>query len=346
MDKKKLEMVWFVVFSGAVLLLAFFVFRPFFTILVLAAILAMLLRPMYERTLHYCKSQNLSALLMVLVGLVFLIIPILFFGMQIFKQIEVLLNLIQNTQGDEMQNFGRVVESLVRHILPNFSFNISVYTGAVLNYLSGNLSVWVAETASIFFQTFFLLFTLFFFLRDGEGIFSSLVSLSPFQKEETKEIMESVHHAVTSIIRVTFVVGLIRLAVMTLGFYLLGIPNAILWGSLAGVIGAIPGLGTPFAIVPMALYFLFTGDIIGAVEVASFGILIMFFIDNLLSTYFFGRGLNAPAIFIIFSIIGGILFFGPLGFIFGPIVLSLCISAIDMYRILILKTKTLPEANM
>jgi predicted PurR-regulated permease PerM len=281
---------------------------------------------------------------MVIVGLVFLIIPILFFGLQIFRQIEVLFSMIQNAQGNDIQNFGHAIESIVRHVLPNFSFNISVYTGAIINYLSNNISGLVAETASIFFQTFFLLFTLFFFLRDGETIASSLVSLSPFQKEESKEILESVHHAVTSVIRVTFVVGLIRMVIMTVGFYLFGIPNALLWGSLAGIIGAIPGLGTPFAIVPMALYFLFTGNVLGAVEVASFGVLIMFFIDNLLSTYFFGRGLDAPPIFIIFSIIGGILFFGPLGFIFGPIILSLCISAIDMYKILILRTKILPDS--
>lgn len=154
-------MVWFVVLCAVVLFLAFFVFRPFFTIIVLAAILAMLLRPMYMRALHHLKSQNLSAILMVIVGLVFLIIPILFFGLQIFRQIEVLFNLIQNAQGDDMQNFGRAIESLVRHILPNFTFNIAIYAGAVLNYLSNNISVLVTETASIFFQTFFLLFTLF-----------------------------------------------------------------------------------------------------------------------------------------------------------------------------------------
>jgi len=69
------------------------------------------------------------------------------------------------------------------------------------------------------------------------------------------------------------------------------------------------------------------------------GIIIAFFIDSMLTAYFFGKGLDVSPIFMLFSIIGGVIFFGPLGFIFGPIVLSLCISMIDMYKILILRTK-------
>ncbi len=99
----------------------------------------------------------------------------------------------------------------------------------------------------------------------------------------------------------------------------------------------IPGVGTPFVIVPACIYLLLYGSTLSAVLVAVFGLLLVLFIDNSLSTYFFGKGLDTPSIFILFSIIGGIIFFGPVGFIFGPIVLSLFISAVDMYKILVLK---------
>ena len=100
--------------------------------------------------------------------------------------------------------------------------------------------------------------------------------------------------------------------------------------------GAVPGLGTPFVVIPAFLYLLLRGNIFADIGMILFGILIIFFIDNLLATYFFGKGLDVSSIFVLFSILGGIILFGPLGFIFGPIILSLFISAVDMYKILVL----------
>jgi predicted PurR-regulated permease PerM len=346
MEKKKLEIVSFIVLCAGILVMAFFVFRPFFSILVLAAVLAMLFRPLYKKMLLYYKGgKNLFAFIIVLLGLIFLIIPILFFGSQIFQQIQIFFALIQNGQEQYLQAIQHMIESLAHPLFPNFSFNISDYASTVLAFISNNFSALLSQTAYIFFQTFFLLLAFFFFLRDGEKISSSLVLLSPFGKEQNKEILTSIHSAITSVIRGTLLVGLIRWVLLTAGFYFFGIPNALVWGSIAGIIGIIPGVGTPFVIVPTVAYLILSGNILGAVEIGSFGILVIFFVDNMLSAYFFGKGLDVPSIFILFSILGGVIFFGPLGFIFGPIVLSLLISTIDMYKILILKAKKSPELN-
>lgn len=344
MEKKRLEIISFLVLCAGVLTLTFYVFQPFLSILVLAAILAMLFRPLYKRMLHYYKGgQSFFAVVIVLLGLVFLIIPIIFFGLQILGQIQGFFSSIQSDQGQFLQTVQHTINSFSQPLFPNFSFNISDYTSTILNFVSINFSSLVSQTAYIFFQTFFLLLAFFFFLRDGEKISSSLVLLSPFEKEQNKEILESIHNAVTSVIKGTLLVGLIRWVLLTAGFYFFGIHNALVWGSIAGIIGIIPGVGTPFVIIPTVIYLLLTGNILGAIEIGSFGILVIFFIDNMLSVYFFGKGLDVPSIFILFSILGGVIFFGPLGFIFGPIVLSLCISIIDMYKILILKTKKLSE---
>ena len=134
-------------------------------------------------------------------------------------------------------------------------------------------------------------------------------------------------------------VGIIRWALFTIAFYLFGITDPLVWGSIAGIVGVITGLGTPFVIIPTVIYLILTGNILLAIGLGLFGVLILLFIDNLLSSYFFGKGLDTSPVFILFSILGGVLFFGPLGFIFGPIVLSLFISLINMYKIVILKSK-------
>jgi predicted PurR-regulated permease PerM len=182
-----------------------------------------------------------------------------------------------------------------------------------------------------------MLFTFFFFLRDGDKILDSLLSFSPFEKEKNKEIVGSVYKTIVSVMRGTLLVGLIRFILITAIFYLLGIPDALLWGSLGGIIGLIPGLGTPFVIIPAITYFVFYSNNFSALLMAIFGIMISVLVDNMLAAHYFGKGLDVPPLFVLFSILGGIFFFGPLGFIFGPIVLSLFISMVDIYRNLILK---------
>lgn len=338
MESRRLELVVFSALFVGLSVLMFFVFRPFLYILALGAVLSVLFHPLYEKLVRiFHGGKGFFAFLLVVVALVFLIIPVLFFGLQIFRQAESFFSLTRSDQGQYMQGIEQSVNTLVRHVAPGFSFNISDSAGKVLTFVSGNLGGLLSQTAYIFFQTFFLLFAFFFFLRNGEKTLDLFVSLSPFGKEQNKEAIDSVYRAITSVIRGTLFVGLIRFVLLAAAFYLFGIPNALMWGSIAGIICVVPGLGTPLVIIPAFIYLLLYGNIFLALGMGLFGILIIFFIDNLLSAYFFGKGLDVPSIFVLFSILGGIFFFGPLGFIFGPIVLSLFISVVEMYKILVLK---------
>ena len=338
MEKKRLEIISFIVLCTGVLLLTFLIFRPFMDIIVLGIVLALLFKPLYKKMLNkYPGGKSLFAFIIVLIALIFLIIPILFFGFEILSQIQMFFTLLQNGQSQNIQHIQSVIELFARHFVPDFSLNVPYYASVVLSFISNNIGALLSQTAYIFFQIFFLSFALFFFLRDGESLFNSLVGLSPFSKEQSREITDSVRKVVTSVVRGTLFVGLVRWVLFTAAFYFFNIPNAMIWGSLSAVIGALPGLGTPFVLVPAVIYLVLSGSIFSAIGVGLFGILIMFFVDNVLSAYFFGKGLEAPPIFILFSILGGVLFFGPIGFIFGPIILSLFISAIEMYKILILK---------
>jgi predicted PurR-regulated permease PerM len=338
MEGKRLELIVFSALFVGLSVLMFFVFQPFLRVLVLAAVLSVLFHPLYKNLIDVFHSgKSFIACLLVVIALIFIIIPILFLGLQIFNQAQNFLSLTQIGQEQYVGLIQQNINSFIQQIAPGFYFNISDLSNKISGFVSENFGSILSQTAYIFFQTFFLLFTFFFFLRDGEEILYSFVSLSPFEKEQNKEILDSVYQTITSVIRGMLFVGLIRFGLLAVAFYFLGIPNALLWASIGGIIGAVPGFGTPFVIAPMSLYLLFSGNIFTGISVALFGIIVIFFIDNLLSTYFFGKGLDVPSIFVLFSILGGIVLFGPLGFIFGPIILSLFISAVDMYKILILK---------
>jgi predicted PurR-regulated permease PerM len=210
-------------------------------------------------------------------------------------------------------------------------FDLNAYVGNTLAFISNNLASLIYQTLFVLFDTFLMLLALFFFLRDGRGLLASFAKISPFGKEVTNGILNKMYQTIGSVVRGTLYIVLIRFLCMWAAFFLFGIPNALLWSSVGGVIGAIPGLGTAFAFVGAVAYLYVLGNIPAAIGLAVLGCGIVILIDNILTSYFFGKGLGVPSIFVLFSILGGIIFFGPLGFILGPLVLSVFLSVIRVY---------------
>jgi len=338
MESKKIELAGFLALFIGLLVLTFLVFKPFILIIVLAAVLSVLFQPLYKMFVRFFYgNKSFAASIMVIIALIFLILPIIFLGLQISGQAQNLFSFMKIDQGQYILDIQQHINIFVQHFVPSFNFSISDYIDKILVFISDNFGGLLSQTTYIFFQTFLMLLALFLFLRDGDKMLDKFISFSPFKNEQNKEIVGSVDRTIISVIRGTLFVGLIRFVLITVAFYFLGIQDLVLWGSVGGIIGAVPGLGTPFVIIPAFIYFLLNGHILSAVYVMLFGALLLFFVDDLLSAYFFGKGLEVPSLFILFSILGGIMYFGPLGFIFGPIILSLFVSVVDMYKILVLK---------
>ena len=125
---------------------------------------------------------------------------------------------------------------------------------------------------------------------------------------------------------------LVSVLLLSLGFYIFGIPEPLFWASLSAIVGAIPGVGTLAGLVPSVAYLFFKGTVIYAIGLAVFGFIVIVIVDNLMTTHFFGKGLEVSSLFVLLSIIGGIVFLGPLGFILGPLILSVFLSMLSSYN--------------
>jgi predicted PurR-regulated permease PerM len=332
MQKEKLESSSFLVLFIGVSILLFFIFAPFFAILSLAAVSAVLLNWPYEKlTKLFGGWKSLAAALTVALMIIFVIVPLFFLGTQVFHEAQGLYVGMYGNGTRYMLAVQRAIENPIRHIFPEFTFNISAYLANTLTVISNNLGSLVYQTFFVAFETFLMLLALFFFLRDGRDLFASFAKSSPLGKEITSEILDKMYKTIGAVMKGTLVNALIRWAGISIAFYLFGIPNAILWGGIGGIIGAIPGLGTAFALVPAVAYLYLQGHIAATIGLAAFGIALIILVDNILASYFFGRGLSVAPIFVLFSILGGIAFFGPLGFILGPLVLSVFLSIVRVY---------------
>lgn len=334
-DKHKLESFSFVGLFVLVSVLVFFIFEPFFQILTLAIAFAIIFHSPYENLAkNLGRRPNTAATFVVIACLVFFIVPIFILASQIVQEAQALYLGMQDNQTNYIQVISHAINIPAQQIFPNYTFNASEYIANILSFMSDNLGVFVSRALYIFFETFLMLLASFFFLRDGRKMIAVFKKVSPFGTEHTIEFLDKMYATINSVIKGTLFTALIRWVLVSVAFYLVGIPHALLWGSIAGLVGAVPGLGTPVSIIPAVGYLFFIGNVVSAFGLLFFGILLIICVDNLLTAHFFGEGFDIPSIFVLFSILGGVIFFGPLGFILGPLVLSVFLSVIHTYSTL------------
>ncbi|MFM2330869.1 MAG: hypothetical protein RLZZ26_376 [Candidatus Parcubacteria bacterium] len=334
MEKHQREHLSLLVVLTGFSVLLFFVFAPFFSLLSLAAVFAILLHRPYE---HLARSlggrSNVAASVTVAATLVFFIVPLVFLSGRIFQEAQGLYVNMTGGGASYVHALQEAVQKPVQHILPGFTVNVNEYVGTALGFISSNLGALAYQTAYIVFETFLMLIAFFFFLRDGRPLIALLINSSPLGTEVTREVLTQMYRTIRSVLQGTVINALIRWLCVWAAFALFHIPNALLWSSIAAVVGAVPGLGTVFSFVPAVIFAYVQGDTYAVAGLALFGALAVLLIDNILASYFFGKGLAVSPLFVLFSILGGFAFFGPLGFILGPVVLSVFLSVVHVYSL-------------
>ncbi|MCI0542153.1 AI-2E family transporter [bacterium] len=337
MPQHRLEISFFLILFAVVALLAFLVFRPFLNILLLAGVFAVLLFPVHSAFLRWFGGgKSMAAFVTVFIAFIFLIIPIFFLGMQIFEQASAVYTKMQGNGSGYARVVESAIETPIRQVFPEFSFDAREYAGRAIGLVAENFGFFVSQTAYILLAITLLLFALFSFLRDGRAMLLSVRSVSPLEPQYNEEIAKKIQRTINTVVKGTLLIALIQGVFVGMGFYIFGIPNATLWGSIGGVASLIQGLGTSLVIVPGVIYLALAGNLAAALGLAIWGALIVGLIDNILISYFYGKESGVPPVFILFAVLGGLVSFGPLGFIFGPIILSLFVSMMHIYRILVL----------
>ena len=153
----------------------------------------------------------------------------------------------------------------------------------------------------------------------------------PFHKNLEKEIFESSKDITYSVIYGQIIVGLMQGIIVGIGFFVLGIPNALFLTILACLAGIFPVIGTTIIWLPVALYMFVTGSEFIALGIAIFGVLSNL-VDNFVRPLIVSKKARMHPALVLIGMIGGLFFFGILGFILGPLILAYLFILLDLYR--------------
>lgn len=318
--------------------IAAMVILPYLNTLTLAIVIGICFMPLAERLKRHMKRPGLASLLTLVIALVLVITPLAFFGYRAAGEaIGVYTKLTQGHTFGELSGTTIPLEGVAAH-LPA-AFRDALPQGIDLGPLLRSAGSWLVDRVGSFFgvvtnfalNLFLLLVGIYYVLKDGGKFVDYLIRVAPIEHEYEDILFRKLRASVVSVVRGSIAIAVIQGVAAGLGFWLLGVPNSALWGSATMVASLIPIMGTALTMVPAVIYLVATGSITSGILLAVWGFLIVGFVDNAFRGQLMKKGMDIHPFLILLSVLGGLEFFGPIGFISGPLLLAVLAALLDIY---------------
>jgi predicted PurR-regulated permease PerM len=198
--------------------------------------------------------------------------------------------------------------------------------------LAASTLVVVGGAVGAIAQVLLVVFTLFYFFRDGERIRQAAYEMVPLQRVQWQDIIARTQDVIAATVYGVLAIAAIQGLLGTFIFWTLGLPSPLLWGVLMFFLSMIPMAGAFLVWVPAAIYLALTGAFVKAGILVVWGVLVIGSIDNILSPRLVGRRARLHELLVFFGVLGGIQVFGVLGLVLGPVVVAMTLALIEMAR--------------
>jgi predicted PurR-regulated permease PerM len=339
-DAERLRRVVLVVVALGITLLFLGMISEFLIALLLAALAAGILQPLYKRLLRRFRGKRRLASGVSLTVLFFLGIgPIVTFAIIVGLQAVEVAQAVgpwARARIAEGATFNRLVERFPElEAARPYRAQIFAKLSEVGSHM-GSLAVgWVTtvarETFSFFLLLFVMLYATFFFLIDGRETLRKILYYLPLPPEDEERLVGRFVSVARATIKGTVAVGIAQGAVGGLGFWVAGIEGAALWATVMAVLSILPGLGTAAVWIPAVVYLVVIGRTLAAVLLLAWCLVVVGTIDNFLRPWLVGKDTKMSDLLVLLSTLGGIIMFGAVGVIIGPIVAALFVTVWEIY---------------
>ena len=334
---------FFVISLVIILVLLYHLLKPFFQLLLLAAILAYLLHPLYHKLDTKLKKKRLSASIMTVLALLVLVIPAFFAVTALVNQSISLYSYISESDApniltNNIKDCDTYLCNEVKDLVGDKSF-LTLFVEKISTFVIENGQNLVKGLVGILFGTMILAFTLYFMFKDGDLINKKVHDLMPLRKEYKEKIIHEFDKIMKSAVVGVLISALLQGFFAGFGFWLIGkvfdvyMPAPILLGFITAVLGFIPLIGPTFVYVPLSLFFVFNGNYPTAITVFVYGAVLMSMIDNFIKPTLMSRKTQVHPLLMFLSVIGGLQFFGFLGIFLGPIIAAFFMVFLHIYEI-------------
>lgn len=299
---------------------------PYFSGVLGAITFYVLLRKPMAKLVKKGWLPNVAATFLLIVSFVGILLPISGIVLMLGNKVE---SAVQNSE-----KVITAVETQMAKLENQFGYDVTsqIDANAVSTWLSKNLQGFAGGTFNIFIAVAIMYFMLFYMLTNRKELRESLFEYIPISKDNLKIIGEEIRAMVRSNALGIPLVALAQGVIALIGFLIFGVNSPVFWAVIVTIGSMIPFVGALLGIAPVFILALSTGNTFQAWGILIYGFVIVGSTDNLFRLYVLKKLDNVHPLITLIGVIVGVPIFGFIGLIFGPLLLSLFLIIVRMYK--------------
>lgn len=316
--------------------------RSFLMAIFLAGLFSALARPLYKRLNTVFRGRrSLASMATLLLIILFVVLPLTGLTGIVTAQAIKVGNSVKPWVQQQIAEPSYVYSRL--EALPFFD-QIAPYrdvifrkagemVGKISGFLINSIQSAAIDTVNFIFMTFVFLYTMFFFLMDGDRLILKILYYLPLEDREERQMLDRFTSVARATLKGTAVIGILQGGLAGLAFFAVGIPSSVFWAVIMILLSVLPGIGTALVWVPAAIVLAANGHVVKAGGLFVFCGVVVGSLDNFLRPKLVGKDTQMHELLIFFGTLGGIIMFGFVGFIIGPIVAALFVTVWEIYGV-------------
>jgi len=338
------QKAFFVVLAALVGYGLLLVLQPFAGALTWAIFLAFILHPVHHwLTRKFGGRDGLSAGILTALTPFALLIPLTFLGVVFANQARALVAYIKesNVHLDETMFSNleqyRVIGPIVKMAREQLSISgadmqewLTNAAQTVLHNVASFSGGFVLSAVGTLVAFFFMLFLMFFMIRDGSDIFAKLKRLIPVPSEHREQLFTHLASVARGVFYGVGLTAIVQGILVSIGFAIAGLPSPVVFGVLAAMLALLPAGGAAIVWIPGVLYLGATGHWGMAIFLIIWGVIVSTS-DNFLRPLLVARYAPVSAFTVFVGVVGGIAAFGAIGIVIGPVFLALVAAILDYF---------------
>ena len=325
------------------LLFGAYFMRRYLMLVVIAAIVAYLFTPLYNR-MRAKLSGGLATALTVLAALATVVIPItLLITLASFQVSHLLVGVAEWAKTADVSALGDKAIALVNQLLGKLPFQTPTVTveslRGTLGTVAQNVGEWLLRTMSgavggaigFITATIIFLYVLVSLLTNQQQVLTLIRRLNPLGEEVTDLYLAKMGAMVKGTVKGQFIIALVQGLLGAMSIYIAGFHDAFFVLVIFLTALSVIPLGSGIVTIPFGIGMMLFGNVAGGLFVVLFHIIAITNIDNFLRPILVPRAARLDPALMLLAVFSGIAMFGFFGIILGPVLMILIVTTISVY---------------
>lgn len=342
MKKESFLIALFVAVTAAIFYLFYQIVIPFFVPICWAAVFSILFYPLYERLLTRIKRKGITSAIVCFLIVVLIIAPLAYLFVALVNEAVMAVGKI-----NEMYKSGKLQELLDVNIplLNTMSEKLADYFDLskvdfselakdAVNKVSGTVvsqTTWlIANFTKAIFYFALMVFTMYYFFKEGETIICKLKRLVPMTVQQVNITFSQLRDIIQATMYGGLAIALLQGIMGGIMFWAVGIPSPVFWGAIMAFLSIVPLVGAFLVYVPAGLLLIISGSYVKGLMVILIGSIVISQVDNVIRPFLIAGKTAMHPLLLFFCILGGIYVFGMLGIVLGPMIGAVFMALVDI----------------